>query len=291
MFKKIRHAATVTILAGFIAAILAAVIFTPRVPIVEAQSGNVSFSLTFQVPISSFAQYITIPNRNQIGHTVNYAYTTNPGSELLANCGIFLDAANNGTGTTSGSNWNTIAASGNPIGLQNGNFSANGYSTFYRLKIPECTESAITITYVGYFSSVPVMPLSYDGANRHGTTATAVSTVVRADPIYATPGVLTSFQCGNPDPTNTAYLQIYVGNSTPSIGPGMMMFSIPAAQTVNFSETPISYFALSTGTNYAQLYAAATTTATGTTAVSTALVCNFQTNATGPYYPFGPPSL
>jgi hypothetical protein len=33
------------------------------------------------------------------------------------------------------------------------------------------------------------------------------------------------------------------------------------------------------------------TAAAGTTAVSTPIICNFQTNGNGPYYPFNPPSL
>jgi hypothetical protein len=378
--EKIRHFATVSILGPFLAAVVALFVFSPHIAPVEAQSGTVSFSLTFQVPVSSFTTYIPIPNRNQIGHTVNYSFATNPGNQLLANCGIFFDMANNGDGTTSGSKWATLAGSGNPFGQQNGSFSGNGYSTFYRLKIPECTPSAITITYVGYFSEIPILTLPFNGDNRYGSSPISIALPVRADPIYATPGVMNGFQCSNPDSSNGAWLQLYVASSAPTIGSGVVYETlIPAGQTIDYAGNPLSYYALAVGSTANLLFASAATgpgvgqavtfnatptaagasyvqgdvgsnltvtscgatveilqvnggagtggvtqigtspvsggsgchtgagqgttggtgsgatvnitAAAGTTAVTTPVICNFQTNGNGPYYPFNPPSL
>lgn len=376
---NIRHYVTISVLGGFLAFIIAIVAFSPRAPIVEAQSGTVSFSLTFQVPVSAFTTYIAVPNRNQTGHTINYSFATNPGNQLLANCGIFFDTANNGDGTTAGSKWTTLTGSGNPFGQQTGSFSGNGYSTFYRLKIPQCTESAITITYVGYFSPLPFNTIPFNGDNRYGSGPITVTSPVRADPIYATPGVLNGFQCSNPD-TNPAWIQLYIANSAPTIGAGVVYETmIPAGKTVSYTGSPLSYFALAVGSTDNLLFVSAATTpgvgqaltfnaaptaggaayiqadvgslltvtscgatvaitqvnggagtggvtgintapasggsgchtgagqattggtgsgatvnitaAAGTTPVTTPVVCDFQTNGNGPYYPYNPPSL
>ena len=259
---------------------------------VQAQGGSF-FSRTYQVPVNSFTQYIPacttsqagcIPNYEQVGQTINYTFTTNPGSQLLANCAILLDGSNDGT------NWVTFGASGNAFGQKVGSFSANAYYPFRRLKIPECI-SAITIVYIGYGSSVTVNPQPFPGPSRLGVIATNVQGVVRADPVWSTPAVFTSFQCSNPDPTNEAWLQLFVAASTPTIAQGNMTFGIPPAQTITYSGPALSYYALSVGTITATgLYAAATTSATGATPVATAIICNFQTNGTGPYYPWNPPS-
>ena len=142
-------------------------------PTVQAQGGSF-FSRTFHVPVSSFTQYIPacttgqtgcIPNYEQVGQTINYTFATNPGSQLLANCAILLDGSNDGT------NWVTFGASGNAFGQQVGSFSANSYYPFRRLKIPECSESAITIVYIGYGSSVAVNPQPFPGPSRLGVVA------------------------------------------------------------------------------------------------------------------------
>ena len=136
-----------------------------------------------------------------------------------------------------------------------------------------------------------VNPQPFPGPSRLGVVAANVQTVVKGDPVWSTPAVFTSFQCSNPDPSNEAWLQLFVASGTPTIGQGNMTFGVPAGQTLTYSGPALSYYGLSVGSISATgLYAAATTTPTGSTPVATAIICNFQTNGTGPYYPWNPPS-
>jgi hypothetical protein len=224
---------------------------------VEAQ-GFEPFIKTFTLPASASVQYILpcttgstncIPNFKQVAHTVTYKYTTS--TNLVSACGILLD------GSIDNSTWQTFAANGNAVGAQNGSFNADGYYPFYRIKLTACTYSAVTITYVGYGSTLPVETIPYPAAgNTYSLKAPAI--VQR----WATPATLTSFQCSNPDPSNAAYLQMFIDvwPATPALGVGSFFtLLIPPKGTVLFAGPPISFYAATHSITKNNLYAGAST--------------------------------
>ena len=206
-------------------------------PTVEAQSGTAPFTVTVTLPASNLTQYIPpcvsvstgcIRGANQVADTVQYFYALQH-DRTVRNCGITLD------GSSDNVNWQTVAASGNAAGNQNGTFQANGYFYYKRIRLLPCTNSAVTVTYTGYSASVPINNQSFPSISTTATTPVTVGTE------WYTPSAMTGLQCSNPDPSNAAWLQVFWQPNQPILG-GSLFFNImiPANSTYNYSGPPIS---------------------------------------------------
>jgi hypothetical protein len=284
--EKLKHYIVVSILGLALATILSAVIFPPRLPIVEAQSGTgAPFTLTFTFPASGSntiipgctASIVTgcIPNRNQIAHSVSVKMAAS------VSCGIDIDASSDNV------NFQTIGANGEGGIVPSGTLltftaQANGYFPHIRLKLLPCS-TATTITYTGY--SVPLQIV-------YGTTS--IFSPVLTFPIGTgfggpTPTVLQSFQVSNPN-ESTAYFWVVADGTTRTDLTEKKLFEMAIApgDTVYYNGPPICLLCTNQSTTQNYLYFQATTTLNGGTPVAVPLTLTFQANISGPYYPWNP---
>lgn len=253
-------------------------------PTVQAQ-GFEPFSKTFTVPVSLTTTIIPacttgstecIPNYKQIAHQVSDSFA---GSSSPTNCGILIDGSNDNL------SYYTLAAIPPGNGALHEIFTTqvNGYFPYIRLKLFAC-DVAQTITYVGFSMPLPFLNQSVTQWDPIG----AIGPVAQ----FPSPYILNSFTCTN-NAASPAYLQLYIGNSTPTLGTGFIYEAgIPANQTLAFAGPPINSYAsdVHAGVSWTSLYAGAATTLGGGTAVSTNIDCNFQLNPSGPFFPFNAPS-
>lgn len=238
---------------------------------VQAQ-GFEPFARTFTLPTSHSIQYVPacttgsqtcIPNFKQVGHTITYDYATGTPA-LIGQCTLLFD------GSTDNKTWQTLAASGNTLGSLHGSFSANTYFTYYRIKEPPCIYSDVTITYVGYSTALPIDTLTFPASSFVGpSTPREVADIVVAQPALPSPGILAGFQCANPDPNNTAYLQLFL-NTSPAVpiftlgSTAFMTLAVPPSGSVFFNGPALSYYAVTHATTADTLYAGASTVPGGT---------------------------
>lgn len=252
-------------------------------------AGQTAFQVPFTVTGAAGAVYIPacttalpttavpcIPNRNQLGHTVTLNRT---GSSF---CGLFLEGSNDNT------NFVTMAASHSST-LQVGMFYANGYFTYLRLRFqgsPTCVGGGAFGVYTGYATPLPINPMSESSVP---TNVGAVQAITAYSGLNTSPYLIESFQCFNPG-GSTAYLQLFKSATSPTLGTSFVwQMGIAAGSTFTFSGPPILNVNFGT-IGPGRLWAGASTASGGAAAVGTALTCQFQTNGTGPFYPYAPAS-
>ena len=262
------------------AMIICIMLFSPRTPsTVEAQS-FAPFAVTVTFPASGSEQTLPacttggtncIPNYKQIGHSVGVTYASTP----AATCNSILEASYDNIHFLSLATVTSTYAVGSTLiqGAQ-----ANGYYGYMRVEVQPCNK-AQTVTYVGYASPLPLPNLSMNITQQVSTLATVYS--------FNQPFILTGFECTNAS-SSPAYLQLFftAGNTLGTA----WVFEAQVGQDAPFvySGPPISSFGSLTLGTANTLQAGAATGQGGSTAVSTALDCNFQVNQFGPYAPFNP---
>lgn len=278
--ERIWHITKLAVGWGLIAAIVALVVFSPKVPPVEAQSGGSgTFTLVIQAPASGSTTYFAIPNRNQVASTI---IMTGPSAHTV--CGGMLDAS------TNNSNFFTLAAGtynlfDEAFGQASTTFSANGWWPYYRVKVVPCTQPQ-TITVVGYGAALPLSPIVTDESKSFTSpVAIQVSALV--------PFTVTGFDCYNSN-SSTAFVQLLFTPTaaTPTLGGAydFQDFAIAGNSVFSYRGSPFSAYSFSSSTQNPNFWAGAATAFEGSTAVTDAVVCNFQINNTGPFTPFNPPS-
>lgn len=268
-------------LTGAALMLLGGMIFVPATP--AQYIGNVGQASTVN-PISvgaSHAQTILpacsgnqtlncIKMIGQVGHllTINY-----PAGDL---CLVWLDGSFDGMSYTTIAQALLIPGTNSPQQLT----TANGYYPLLRLKVNPAGAfncSALTGTYSGFQTPLPITNLA---VQHHVAVSTIAAVGYGVDGVYY---LWQGIECSNPN-ASTAYLQLYDAVVTPTLGTGYIYeIGIGAGQTWNFP----------TGLSLLGIYepwAGAATAAGGSTAVSTALDCNFQHNYWGPFAPLNPVS-
>jgi len=197
-----------------------------------------------------------------------------------AACGFRLDASADNT------NFTTIAANstGGPIGvgpILTLTAQANGYYPYLRIKVLPCTY-ATTLTYTGYSSAQTINFTSFP-------LDLTVTSYVTNGYGWLTPTVFQGLTCTNSDSTNTAWLWV-VANETTQIATDFPLIFAPIGPnaTYTYSGPPIVLLGVTQSILMNYVYFRATTTAAGTTPVTNPVYCNFQSNGSGPYYPFFP---
>ena len=256
-------------------------------PTVEAQgAGSANVTRTFSLPASASAQYIPACTTSGTNCIPNYKQVSQSAGITMASpsaCGVLIDASFDDV------NFQTIGANSQggltPTGtLYTIIAQANGNYPYVRLKIPACSV-ATTITYFGYGASQPITVNGspfYTGVTSYASTGLG----------YLTPTVLQNVQCTNPD-TNTAWLWITANGASGRSGlTDIILLEIPIAPgaTYYYNGPPICLLCSNQSTTKNYLYFQATTTSAGTTPVSVPVWCGFESNGSGPYYPYAPVS-
>ncbi len=210
--------------------------------------------------------HMDLQNLGQAGHSLVTSST-------IGSCVTTLDAS------VDKINWFVLASTADP---GNGVLLlavANGYFPALRLTFnfganSICNTGVVTGTYAGYQTPLPVLQTFY---GRGTPTASNVASPVGITPVVA-PWIMGGFSCFNPN-GSTAFLELFDPPSAPTLGTGYyFIIGIPAG----------GLYVHQSNMNYAgqyQMYAGAATTATGSTAVSTALVCSFQFTNNGQIMP------
>ena len=242
-----------------------------KAPIVQAQA-QTSFSqnFTFTGTAAGTYQYIKIPNRAQTGHTVEVQWP----SHVSAGCPIQLD------GSGDGANWFAVASAATAGGyVSSAGFeflTANGYFTFLRIKVfgtSTCSGVAHTGIYTGYQTP---LPLSNIASITDYVGVAGVSSLATLAPSGPANGIR-AFQCLN---TNAAivFLQIFNAASPPSLG-GVVIFqaAVPSSGSFMYIGPEL------VGQNV--FYVGASTTSSGTVAVSSPIACTFEQDFSGPWLP------
>jgi hypothetical protein len=210
--------------------------------------------------------HMTLQNLGQAGHSLVVSST-------IGSCVTTLD------GSTDNTTWFVLASTadtGNGVLLL---AVANGYFPALRLTFnfeanPSCNTGQVTGSYAGYQTPLPMLQTFY---GRGTPLPSTVASPVVITPLPA-PWILGGFSCFNPN-GSTAFLELFDPPSAPTLGTGyFFIIGIPAG----------GLYVHQSNVNYAgqyQLYAGAATTAAGSTAVSTALVCSFQFTNNGQIMP------
>ena len=264
-----------SLLALFCLLVLIAVcVYPPRSQKVEAQYQG-TFSQQLDVETLQFA-WTNTPSVNaihhnlgQAAHTIFIPVTTGGG----AGCSIIFQ------GSGDGLNWTTLAALPHiaswtyPVTL-----FAFGTFNYYQIVANPHSQTCFTsgvfpIYYVGYQFGGPLIPGAENFASTPGAITLVFPTGTDGNPYQPIGG-----QCYNPN-ASTAYLQLFDSTAAPSLGTGYFyQIGIGAGLDVDFNFHNFAGNQL--------LYAGAATTAGGATAVSSALLCDFQINRRGPFGSF-----
>ena len=158
---------------------------------------------------------------------------------------------------------------------------ANGNYPNLRLKINPgglSTCAALNGTYTGFQTPLPVSSIATP-IHQVASAIAQVNTAVTLNTPYLIAGV----QCFNPN-GGTAYLQLFDAAASPTLGTAYFYeIGIPAGAVFNF---PLGSSLL----GKTILWMGAATAAGGSTAVGTAVDCNFQMNYWGPFAPLNPVS-
>ena len=161
-------------------------VFLLGLPQLRAQgTGAATFSKTFNVLPSAATTYLSIPNNNQIAHSVSVSSS----DAFHGHCTVLLD------GSIDKKNWETIASNGNMFSMPailTGTFNGNGAYVYYRLKVLPCTMPTTNIVYMGYAAFLPPVSTSFNYI-----TPIYFLKGIFTDP--HTPGILEGFQASNPD--------------------------------------------------------------------------------------------
>jgi hypothetical protein len=227
------------------------------------------------IPMCSTGSTGCIPDYKQVSHSVTLTMST------PAACGFLLDASSDN------SIFNTIAANstGGMIGygtIKTVTAQANGYYPYLRIKVLPCSY-AVSVSYTGYSNSQQINFTGYPSViavTSYGTTGLG----------YLTPTVLQGLSCTNTDSANTAWLHV-LANAATRIAPDdfiLMETGIGPSATWNYFGPPINLLGVTQTTALNYLYFGAFTTSSGATPVTNPVLCNFQSNGSGPYYPFFP---
>ena len=262
---------------GILAAVIATLLWLmptfKNPPKVEAQYMG---SVGLQTDVEGFTfrwttspQIFHLKNLGQVGHTL--VIHNFPGSGAAVGCDIQLQGSGDNV------NWNNMAvlpfnSTNNPIVIfGEGNF------TYFRIVVNAASQTCgppgpflNRLDYVGYQSPIPVIPGSETFAVSVKTPTLVFPTGSINEPYQPIGG-----QCFNPN-GSTAYLQLFDASSTPTLGTAYnYQVGIGAGQDFDMS--------LHNFVGGQLFYAGAATTAGGSTAVTNALVCNFQVNRRGPF--------
>jgi hypothetical protein len=232
--------------------------------------GNVNFAQPFSVTMGSTESTLSIKNIGQAAGSVQYNALPN------AACPILLE------GSADDSHWWLLASSA-PSLIRNsqssGLFYANGFNSYYRLVFNPngsgtCNNLTETGSYYGYSAPLPINKQDawYEVDSASSPTAITSSNVIA--------WALDGLQCTNTG-TSTAYLQLFSATSAPTLGTAFFyQIGIASGQTLSATSFGIVQ-------DSGQLFAGASTAVSGSTAGGP-VNCDFQINATGPFYPLLP---
>lgn len=249
------------LICGFV---LIGLFLTPRAP-VHAQSQSGSFSLSFSFPYHTVSQkaYFSIPNRGQVSDSVSYVFTAG----ISGACTFELDGSNDGK------TW-FVLANGTNTSLSlaaSGTIYSNGYYPFKRIATAGCASGGagtISGVYTGYPSTIPVSE----------TSSLTVTTSAQNAGVYEPSAnfLLQGFQCFNPN-TSVTYLQLQTAFSSGTI---LLQIGIVAGATYNYQGPAIIWSP--------NLIAYSSSTFNTQTPATDALICTFEINPSGPFYPANP---
>jgi hypothetical protein len=235
--------------------------------------GNVNFAQPFSVTMTSAESTVSVRNIGQAAGSVQYNSLPN------ALCPIVLEGSANDT------NWWTLATSSPELvrlSPTSGLFYANGFNSYYRLVFnpnatTSCNNLTETGTYYGYSAPLPInkQDVWYEVDSLSSVDQVMSSTSGVID--WALDGV----QCTN-NGSAEAYLQLFSSAATPTLGSGFF-YQIGIANGQTFSQNLTGIIGPD-----GPLWAGASTAVSGSTAGGP-LLCDFQVNATGPFYPLLPP--
>jgi hypothetical protein len=224
----------------------------------------------FSIPVAATASTFPIPNLGQTGHSVQFQWTVG------ATCGFNLD------GSTDGVNWIMLASGqGTSSGFPTQFLYANGYFSVVRLKVnpvntAACAGTTLTGVYVGYQTPLPLSNIT-QGGNPGPISFTTPVNVTGPAGGGNLPVLLTSLQCYNPNAT-VAFVQVFFSSAAPGLGgANNANFGVAAVSTWSYVGPPL--FGLG------EIWLGAATTAGGTTAVATPVVCQASYSFSGPFYP------
>ena len=213
---------------------------------------------TFTQDMAATPTRVAINNIGQAAHTI---LLSSSGSD---NCVVTLDASKDG-------NQFFVLASTIVHGPSLVGVSANGYFPVLRLTLnfesnAACAGANVTGTYIGYQFPLPTISQFAPGSIGVLNNLTSPVLFFGFTPTVA-PWQVSELDCSNPGAA-VAYLEMFDAATTPTLGTGMLFeIGIPAGGALTL--TPTSPW---TGTSAGWIGAA--TTPTGSTAVSTAVVCS-----------------
>ena len=214
---------------------------------------------------------LSFQNIGQAGHTVAYWWVVGG----LGNCTLTLE------GSFDGAVWTTIAAGPDALGTTGPRLTfTNGYFSLVRINVnpnlDAVCQASLHGSYTGYQSPLPITKIT----NTIRVAAIAAPTPINTNMNVSTPAIIEGFECYNPNQA-TAYLQIFASAVVPpALGGPSMIFevAIPTLQTYSYPGPAFH-------AGQSRQWAGAATALGGNVAVGTPLVCNFQLNYQGPFYP------
>ena len=267
------------LISALLVTVLAAILFRPFLPEKVSAQYQGSFSQqtdveTFYLTWNSSPTVFNIKNLGQAGHSV----VIEPNAGGGPGCSIWLQGSGDNTF------WVTLAALPNPAYTEPPiQIVAAGQMPYFRIvanpnSTTTCKSSSnpppvTNLYYTGYQFAPPAV----DGTETFRVVASTPMSVY-PDTLDFAPYQVQSVQCTNAN-ASLAYLQFFDASSTPTLGSGQIWETgIAASQQANFR--------MSGWMGHEHLYLGAATTSGGSTAVSTALLCNVQVNRRGPFGSF-----
>jgi len=229
---------------------------------------------TFYLTWNSSPTVFNIKNLGQAGHSL----VVEPNAGGGPGCSIWLQGSGDNT------YWVTLAALPNPTSTEPPiQIVAAGQMPYFRIianpnNTTTCKSSAnpppvTNLYYTGYQFAPPAV-----NASETFRVVTASPQSVYPDATDYAPYQVLGVECYNGN-SSAAFLQFFDASSTPTLGSGQFWESgIAATQHADFQLNNFSF--------KQHLYLGAATAAGGSTAVSTALICNVQVNRRGPFGSF-----
>lgn len=233
---------------------------------------------TFNIPgdgiVKTPRTIIPVTNFGQAGHGLQVLYSL--GVQV---CTTRLEASLDNT------NWFTLISAPNLNGNNPNHVGyGNGFYPFLRVIVNANDNALCRLTisggYTGYQFPIPWQATVYNSPNPDPGVAAAALIVPTTTIEYPEPQILVGLSCYNPDPLNTAYLQIMdVWPGPALLGDANILFQVGIGPDETFVQR-VPIFSSSA------LWAGAATNYNGVVAVGTPLVCNFKLNLNGPFGPF-----
>lgn len=239
----------------------------------------------------------SLPTPLSVTVTAGAVSGTDNGSGVISGAGIASGTVSYTTGAISVT-FSVAPANGVAVvvtytnRVHTGMIYANGYYTGVRVKLSACQGGTLSAVYTGYYSPLPVTVI----ADSTFTSSNVKNPVQVTN--YGTPFVIKSFQCFNTNST-PAYIQLFKSPTAPTLGANFFyQIGVPAASGLagtggsafSYAQPDIQIDGVCCSVGSSNLWVGAVTTPGGNTAVTTPLVCNFQTNGSGPFYPQTPAS-